>query len=772
MLTRSLLASVALLPLAALPALAQSAVDLGELSVSGGRNAGRGGAERRAATRSPNARSAPSKPNPSVARAPSRGPAVAGVAPRAPAPIPAPSQAVVTGPTAPGYDGPAQVSAAPGIVESKGYTGTGGRSATKTDTPILETPQAVTTVTRRQLEDRQPQSLTEAVAYTPGADVGQFGFDPRYDAFKIRGIDVTYTGVFRDGLRQINSPNGLFRLEPYGLEAISILRGPAASIYGASSSGGIVDIISKRPLFTSLREVNLQTGSFDRIQGAFDFSGPIEAAPTIAYRLTGLVRSAGTQIDAVPDDRIFIAPAFTWRPDSDTKLTILGEYMNSTTGGTAAYVNNYDPVTGTSIGATRQFGGDKRFNDFIQDQGRIGYEFEQRLSDAVVLHQRVRFSSLSTNQEYAFTGFPGIVLENTSGTVGDTFLESRFQTGFLDHQLITGVDFTDINYKSRTGAGSVPYTPTFFYVPLPTARDRQNLNMVGLYGQDQIKADAWRITLGVRHDLLDNTFKQEPVIGGAGSIYKRDDAETTFRAALGYVTDFGLAPYVSYATSFVPNPGTIVNGTGGAGSIAAPTTGRQAEVGLKYELPAYNALIQTALFDIEQKNGVVFEASSGVNQQIQLDLASRGFEIEAQASPLPGLNVIASYTFTDVEILRLTEATVGRTLNASPFHKASGYADYTFQEGPLDRFGFGIGVRYIGSSFGDNIHTPILDNAPRTFVDAAIHYELGALDPRLEGVRLQVNATNLLNDVQQVCSSGFCYFDQSRRVIANLRYRF
>jgi iron complex outermembrane receptor protein len=134
-----------------------------------------------------------------------------------------------------------------GDITANGYVATSTRTATKTDTPVLETPQSISTVTQEQLEDRKPQTLLDAVSYTPGTRVGGYGFDPRYDAFTIRGIDVTYTGVFRDGLRQVNSPNGLFRLEPYGLEGITILRGPAASIYGASSTGGIVDLISKRP---------------------------------------------------------------------------------------------------------------------------------------------------------------------------------------------------------------------------------------------------------------------------------------------------------------------------------------------------------------------------------------------------------------------------------------------------------------------------------------------------------------------------------------------
>lgn len=721
--TRALLLSVSLLPLIASEAFAQAQTQLEEITVEGGaRSASRGG------------------------------PGGGGVLRDPPA------------------DGSPQEGGAPGVVATRGYTPVSGRSATKTDTPILETPQAVSVVSRQQLEDRQPQSLLEAVAYTPGSVTGSFGFDPRYDSFTIRGIDVTYTGVFRDGLRQINSPNGLFRLEPYGLESITILRGPAASIYGASSSGGIVDLISKRPLFQPLREINLQTGSFDRIQGAFDLSGPLEGNPTMAYRLTGLVRSAGTELEALKDDRAYIAPAFTWRPDADTKLTFLAEYMNGVTGGTAAYINNYDPNTGTSTGATRQFAGDKRFNDFIQDQGRIGYEFEHRLSENVVFHQRVRFSGLSTDQNYAFQNFPGRILESTNGTVGDTYLDWRFITGPLQHQVITGVDFSNMDYTSRMGFGATPFTPTSFYSPAITNRDRQNLNNVGIYAQDQIKLDQWRLTLGVRNDWLDTTYTQE--VPGSVASYKRDDSATTFRVALGYVFPFGVSPYVSYATSFVPNPGSLQGSTAGAVQLAKPTHSEQAEIGVKYEIPAYNTLISAALFDIKQTDGLVFEASTGVNELVQLDLRSRGFEIEANASPLPGLNLIASYSYNDVEITKLSAATNGNTLNGAPYHTAAAWADYTIQSGPLHRLGGALGVRYLGSSFGDNLHTPILNNDPRVFLDAALHYDLVALDPRFEGVRVQINATNLLDDVQQICTAGYCYFDQGRRVIANVRYRF
>jgi len=649
-----------------------------------------------------------------------------------------------------------------GVLEANGYVATSGQSATKTGTPLLETPQSVSTVTQQQLDDRKPQALLDALAYTPGARVGAFGFDPRYEAFTVRGIDLTYTGVFRDGLRQVNSPNGLFRIEPYGLEGISILRGPASAVYGASSTGGIVDLISKRPIFLPFHEVEVQTGSYGRLQGQFDLSGPVTSDNTMFYRLTGLARGAGTEIDAVPDDRVFIAPAFTWRPNNATSLTILGEYMDSTTGGTASYINNTEAyvhrdgsITFPSTGTTRIFAGDPRYNDYRQKQGRIGYEFEHRFSDMFTLRQRARFSALGTDMEWAYAGYAGLVREHNWGIVSDTQLETRLRTGPVDHTILTGLDIGHLRYQSKEGAGApIPTNPVL------STRSQQEQTLTGLYVQDQLKWQNWRLTLGGRHDWLTSAFES------GGAEHDRSDGRFTGRAALGYVTDFGLAPYISHATSFTPNPGTLVTG-----GVAEPTIGEQTEAGVKYDLPGYNASLRTAVFELRQNNAVVLEVVNGLNEQVQLDVRSRGFEIEGVASLAEGLNVQASYSYTDARILRLKPELEGNRLTSIPYHMASLWLDYTFQEGPARGLGIAAGVRYVGSSLGDNFNRPIIENESRTYLDAALRYDLENLNPNLKGMRVQVNATNLLDEENQVCTSGWCYFDEGRKVIASLRYR-
>ncbi|OWK26398.1 hypothetical protein AJ87_04040 [Rhizobium yanglingense] len=144
-------------------------------------------------------------------------------------------------------------------------------------------------MTEQQLKDRNPQTLLDTLAYTPGTRVGAYGFDPRFDSFTVRGFDVTYTGVFRDNLRQPGAGSSLFKTEPYGLEGVSILRGPSSALYGASGAGGLYNLITKRPTEDPYHELQLQYGTQQRYQSQFDFSGPVNDRDPFYYRLTGLI---------------------------------------------------------------------------------------------------------------------------------------------------------------------------------------------------------------------------------------------------------------------------------------------------------------------------------------------------------------------------------------------------------------------------------------------------------------------------------------------------
>lgn len=671
-----------------------------------------------------------------------------------------------------------------GVITADGYVGKSSATGAKVDTPFIQTPQSISSVTQQQLEDRNPQTLLETLAYTPGTRVGGYGFDPRFDSFTVRGFDVTYTGVFRDNLRQPGAGSSLFKTEPYGLEGVSILRGPSSALYGASGAGGLYNLISKRPTEDALREIQVQYGSHDRYQGQFDLSGPINEEDPVYYRLTGLLRSADTEQVGVPDDRVYIAPAFTWKPDEDTKLTILGEYSRTKTGGTAAYY--YDAATGK---VSDIFAGNPAYNDSIQNQGRIGYEFEHRLNEVFTFRQNARASWLNVDADWAFAYQPNAadptLLDSSAGTYEewmntytiDNQLEAKFDTGALEHTLLTGIDFTKIYWKSLNGYGATPpldtKNPTRGRPTDPIGfqtKSVQDQFITGLYLQDQIRYDALTFTLGGRYDWVSTDTDNTDLASGALSTINQSDRAFTWRAGVTYETEWGITPYASYSTAFSPNAGVNL----ATGNPFKPTESEQQEVGVKYLLPDSNTLLTAALFNIDQTNGLYYEVvdlpSGPANIQVQRGkLRSRGLELEASTSLDNGLSLIASYTYTQAKIIDGPAGTVNNDVSSVPRHMASLWAHYTMPEdGALAGLGFGAGVRFTGESYGNDANS--MKNKARAFVDASIDYDFAAIDKDFAGLKLQVNATNLFDRQDAVCSAGFCYRDQGRTIIGSLKY--
>ena len=153
-----------------------------------------------------------------------------------------------------------------GTSDNKTVAAKKSRGASKIDTPLVETPRAVSVVTKKEIEERGAQSIIEAVRYSAGVQTGMNGFDPRFDQMFIRGNNITTTGDFRDGLRQPYMNYGMFRTDPYALDRVEVIKGPVSVLYGAGSPGGIVNKISKLPTDETIREVGVLYGTSDRAQ--------------------------------------------------------------------------------------------------------------------------------------------------------------------------------------------------------------------------------------------------------------------------------------------------------------------------------------------------------------------------------------------------------------------------------------------------------------------------------------------------------------------------
>nr|WP_254621325.1 TonB-dependent siderophore receptor [Stutzerimonas stutzeri] len=663
-------------------------------------------------------------------------------------------------------------------------------SGSKTDTPILEIPQSVSVITRAQLETQGAQTVTEALRYVPGVKVETYGLDPKgYDWLFIRGFNGQSTSDYLNGLRQQNNDYALFRSEPYALERIDVVRGPASTLFGQGDAGGVINRVSKRPTAKQLNEVQLTAGSHDRRQGQFDVGGALDEQNQFLYRVVGLYRDANTQVEyddghELEDDRQYIAPSFTWAPDEDTSLTLLTDFLRDRNGGSLfVYTKPNGHTTDTLLG-------DHSFNHFDQDQYSLGYEFRHRFNDALEFRQNLRYGQV----DLTFNNLLPALVDTASGTVIraadrrqqhlDTFavdnqLQVDFATGTIRHTLLTGIDYSwqdaDIKFYRNLPLGFGGQTPPLsvnnpiYGQPIPTpepgnpltqtrADYDQTIEQLGAYVQDQIHLDNnWLLTLGGRHDRVRNDFDNN--VGA--STNQKDDAFTG-RVGLTYLTDFGLAPYISYAESFAPN-----SGVDRLSRTFDPSEANQWEAGVKYQ-PHDDLLLTLAAFDLIKTNVLTAERdSSGATTGFNVaegKQRSRGIEAEARAKLGEHWDVLASYTYTKAEITRSNDGNQGNRPANVPEHMASAWVNYSFTDGTLHGLTLGGGARYVGSMYGNSANTFGADSY--TLFDASASY---ALTPQ---VTLGLYAQNLLNeDYTATCDSATsCYPGLERNLMASVKY--
>jgi len=655
----------------------------------------------------------------------------------------------------------------------KGYVARSSATASKTGRALIETQQSVSIVTKDLITAQNAQTLGQALGYTPGVVSQPFGADPRFDSPSIRGFDGRQA-QFLNGLRMMRTA-GAPALEIYGLERVEVLRGPASVMYGQGNPGGLINMISKRPVFEAFGEVGIQAGSYDTYQTMFDIGGPVGERDDFAYRLTGLARDAGVQTDGLDNDRLFIAPALTWQPDNDTKLTILTS-IQSDNPSTPSGLPPQLTLNATGYTLPRDFSvGDESFDKSDRTLNNLGYEFEHRLDETWTFRQNFRFSNLDWDYQALGMATAGLAPDGRTlrrnatyqsellNTVNvDNNLQAEFSTGEIDHTLLFGLDYRYFDNKVETQFWSA--TPLNMFNPVYggpialTAKTlhtnvQSELSQVGVYVQDELAYDNWRATLALRQDWTSSEGGSKNEISGITRPLDQNDHKLTGRAGISYLFDGGIAPYVSYATSFEPVVGVDINN-----NPLKPTSGEQVEAGVKYQPEGWNGFLTAAVYDLKQEN--VSRTILGVPYQIG-EVHVQGLELEGVASLAEGLDLRAAYTYMKSEIVAGTDD--GNRVDNVPEHAASLWLNYTFQEGTaLDGLGVGGGVRYVGQRYGNTANTFDLEGV--ALFDAALTYSKN-------GYKASLNIQNIADENYMAsCTSFGCYYGDGRTVMGKLTY--
>jgi len=643
----------------------------------------------------------------------------------------------------------------------KGYRAKRSAAATKTDTRLAETPQSVTVVTRDQIVDQGANNLQDALNYAAGVRSDAYGLDSRSDGVRIRGVAPD---EYLDGVRKsLSYYTSSARTDPYTLERIDVLRGAAAMLYGQGGTGGVVNMVSKRPQAEAQNEIGVQYGSFQRKQVQGDFTGPLSEDGKWLYRLIMVKRDANSQVDFVPDDRSLVAPSLTWKPNAGTSLTLMALWQDDKTVSSSQFFPWSGVATSNPNGQipTSRFIGEPGFDAYNTKRKTVGWAFEHEINSEWKLRQNARYSNNENDYRSLYAdsfSLPGgfnadpvnqrvvdryaSASQTTTKVFGvDQSLEGNLTIGAMKHKVLVGVDY--LHYK-QNGASAYPlgtqidvYNPVYtgFSIGELTPLAENIQKQTGIYVQDQINlTDKWLLTAGVRHDRADNET--------AGADTQKSSA-TSKRAGLMYLSDSGLSPYISYSESFTP----VANST--QGQVFKPLRGKQFEGGVKYEPVGSNLALNASVYRWKENNQLVSVSPVRVEQLGQTE--AKGAELEARGQVAGDIELIAQYNYIDLD----------KQLEAIPKHQASIWAKRTFSLGGF-QFAGGAGVRHM-SEFQDGA-------APTTaavnLVDAMISWD----SPQW---RVALNVNNLADKtyVSTCLGRGDCWYGARRNAVLSATYR-
>ena len=625
-------------------------------------------------------------------------------------------------------------------------------STTKGEARALETPQSITVLTRERLDQTQVKTLVEALGSVAGVVAGNRG-NRGFDDFGIRGVDVGGNQEkYVDGLNTMRS-GYVPSEEIFGAERIEVLKGSASLLFGQVRPGGLVNIVSKRPRPEAFGEVGVTVGNLGMRQVTADLGRPLSADGRSGFRVAALVNESDDVTDHVFYKNNYIAPSFAVALGERTDLTILTSFLDR------EFLRNQAlPAKGTVLpninGRVDRslFIGDPSFGTVEARRARAGYELQHRFANGWKLQQNFRWEDYTMKQRN--TAFIDTLAadERTQSRTGniqhddyralalDTYVNGKLGSPIGTHEITVGLDLGDkhgrLSIRNCTSAdlGTIDlFAPTYGRFTTSTrctgafSDSTQDIRTAGVYARDHLRiGQQLHLTFGARHDrVTTRTFNEVKSVVSS----EPKDSATTGMVGLVWEVLPGMAPYASLANSFKP-----VSGVDRGGDMFKPESGKQGEIGIKFERDGGRQTASVAAYDLRRTNMLTVDP---VNTAFSVQTGEhhiRGLEAEVAADLRNGLSLTAAYAYTDAEVSKSNKASeVGRTVNNVPRHNVSVWGLYRVSAGPLEGWGFGLGLRHVSERTGYSYDFTI---PGYTVFDAAVHYQG-------QGWRAALNVRNL-----------------------------
>lgn len=668
------------------------------------------------------------------------------------------------------------VEASPVVVtaQRESYTADRAMSATKTDTPLQETPVSVQTIPRAVIDDQKTPRLRDALENISGVRTNQsLGGG---SGFIIRGFFDTFR-VYRNGLLATSPSFFQSDWDTANIERIEVLKGPASILYGRIEPGGLVNVVTKRPSENTAGALEQQFGSYNFYRTLWDVTGAVTADRSLSVRFSGGYQNSESFRDFAFTDRKVFNPSVTWRPTDSTTITVDVEISRY----------NYRPDLGipvignrpASVPISRSFG-DPNVPLGSQDKTHFGYQLDHVFNETWSVTNRFLASLL---HEEDMTAIPtpalGEALQADGRTLnrnifGQTWntrvyttnldLKGKFTLGETQHKVLLGVDYTKSttdyqtfgNFNDPNPALAIDiFNPTYGIDPtlFTAARTTSAIpggdfgkfrnQWYGVYFQDH--ATLWKklhLLAGGRYDWSEVATGFGANLNGAAATADtetRRDSRLSPRVGLLYDLTPWLAVYGNYVTSFGANNGITANS-----QPLPPQTGKQNEVGLKVDLFEHRLNATLAFYHLTKNNVLTPDLASNDPFAVIAvgEERSRGIEFDMVGRVTDALSVISSYAYTDTRVTKDNSGVEGNRFPGVPLHAGSLWLKYDFAEwtGPVKGLSIGFGPYVAGARHGDLQNTFTLPGYVRLDGFAAYRWTMGPTR-----VITQLTVRNLLN---------------------------
>ena len=640
-------------------------------------------------------------------------------------------------------------------------------TATKTDTPLRDIPASVQVIPQQVIEDQQPRNL---IGILRNAGVVQNNFSSRIDdTFLIRGFRAR--NVYRNGIKDRFADAAAFSSSLTNVDRVEVVRGPNSVIYGQVNPGGIINVVTKKPLSQPYYALEVRRGGYELFEPSLDLSSPLTKDGSLSYRLNTSYRTAEDFTDFYNEKRFFVSPVINWRIGKNTNLTFDSEYedIQQSPGPDSEQIASATilPNPNGKIPINRYLGEPTDF--FNRQLNRYNYNLEHRFNDnwsisnsfqAAFLTLDLRNTDVSSlleadNRTVERTQFTYSKPTEYEAYTLDTHVVGDFNTGSIKHKLLAGFDLFRQTRRSgivRTAAAPLDVFNPVYGQPLGDTLGRIDIyyrdDALGFYLQDQVTlANNLKLLVGGRYDLVENESADR--IASTTSV--QSDSAFSPRVGIVYQPITPVSLYASYSRSFEQ-----VTGAGRDNSLFKPQLGTQYEVGVKTDLFNNKLSATLALYELTLTNILTsdpidpdFDVQTGEQR-------SRGVELSVTGEILPGWNVIGFYGYTDARITKDNNIPVGNRVEGVPENVASLWTTYTFGTGSLKGFGGGIGFNYVGDNKPDSLNTYTI---PSYFLtDAALYY-------RNNNFSIGLNLNNIFNVRYYEAS-----FDYLQRIIPGRPY--